>query len=473
MLQLRQRSLLAVLILALSTLAGRRIASAQAFSVGSLDTPSVPYGASGIYTLINDRRATQDGDVRAVTLLWSEAPCGGAVKIKQFRRIPGGFQFIAQRGPFDITGHSTTFAPNPALHFVAGDVLALTVLTACGSPMIHAPAPDGAVYPFGGDLTSDVFPPNNPPQPTASLNIIGYDQTAPSAQTVTVGLDLFHFENVDPREIETIVELTYPANVDGRITTATFGWSASPCPAAVSLKFFRPSFTPFLGGPVLPAFSFVTQRGPFDVNAPGMSSGFVTSLATQTVVLNPPVEVKEGDVVAITNLTSCGGPIYVDRFGGMPPPPGGSLFLPGDVTSSFVPRLEFRNRFIFLTAAGSGTSLELLNRRFVITLVATDPRTGATTIGVPTLLGRGAGYFSLPDFTGDPTFPEVTVKMVDATAVPAPGGGFWFFHAPLTDVHYELTVTDQFTGAVKTYSNTPGASGQLCGGADTSAFPSQ
>jgi hypothetical protein len=203
MTEVRQHPLLVFVIFALSTLAGNRIASAQGFSVGSLDTPSVPYGASGIYTLINDRRATQDGYVRAVTLLWSEAPCAGAVKIKQFRKIPGGYQFIAQRGPFDITGHSTTFATNPALNFVAGDMLAVTVLTACGSPMIHAPAPGGAVYPFGGDLTSDVFPPNNPPQPTASLNIIGYDQT--SALSLLGNRFTLSLTLVDPRTGRTVL----------------------------------------------------------------------------------------------------------------------------------------------------------------------------------------------------------------------------------------------------------------------------
>jgi hypothetical protein len=80
---------------------------------------------------------------------------------------------------------------------------------------------------------------------------------------------------------------------------------------------------------------------------------------------------------------------------------------------------------------------------------------------------------SLPDFTGDPTFPEVMIKMVDARASPALGGDFWFFHAPLTDVQYTIMVTDTFTGAVKTYTNDSVNPGQLWGEADTSAFPGQ
>jgi hypothetical protein len=132
----------------------------------------------------------------------------------------------------------------------------------------------------------------------------------------------------------------------------------------------------------------------------------------------------------------------------------------------------------WIYTAGFGVSvyqvgyLRLLGDRFLVTLSAMDPRTGMTADGVPTPLGIGgrAGYFSLPAFTSDPTFPEVTVKMVDATGSPAFGGGFWFFHAPLTDVRYTLTVTDQRTGAVRMYSNGSSGPGQICGSADTSAF---
>ena len=85
-------------------------------------------------------------------------------------------------------------------------------------------------------------------------------------------------------------------------------------------------------------------------------------------------------------------------------------------------------------------------------------------------LNDRAGYFSLPDFTGDAAFPEVMIKMADATAAPPPfGGSFWFFHASMTDVTYTITVTDQATGLTRAYSNS--GNGQFCGGADTNAFP--
>ena len=125
---------------------------------------------------------------------------------------------------------------------------------------------------------------------------------------------------------------------------------------------------------------------------------------------------------------------------------------------------------VFLTAFGTTHVLPLLGGRFRITMTATDPRTRATAIGNPNSISNVAGFFSLPDFTGDANLPEVTVKMMDATQTPALGGTFWFFYSPLTDVSYVLTVTDSSSGATRTYSNVPGA-GQLCGGVDTSAFP--
>ncbi len=63
--------------------------------------------------------------------------------------------------------------------------------------------------------------------------------------------------------------------------------------------------------------------------------------------------------------------------------------------------------------------------------------------------------------------------MADATVSEPPfGGSIWFFYAPLTDVKYTLTVFDQLRGgAPRSYSNVSGGPGELCGGADTEAFP--
>jgi photosystem II stability/assembly factor-like uncharacterized protein len=119
-------------------------------------------------------------------------------------------------------------------------------------------------------------------------------------------------------------------------------------------------------------------------------------------------------------------------------------------------------------AAGSGPELSLLGGRFRATLEARDPRTDRIAEGAAIPRADGFGYFSLPAFTGDPTFPEVFVKMVDARA--QPGGYFWFFHTGLTDLEYTLTVTDRVTGAIRTYTGGATDGTRLCGFADTMAF---
>jgi len=121
----------------------------------------------------------------------------------------------------------------------------------------------------------------------------------------------------------------------------------------------------------------------------------------------------------------------------------------------------------WIALADSADELTLLGR-FHLTLSATDPRTGRISAGTAIPQGDRFGYFSLPAFTGDPNFPEVFVKMIDATSLP--GGTFWLFHTGLTDLSYVLTVTDGVTHAVKEYRNDPTDPTRLCGEADTAAF---
>ena len=116
------------------------------------------------------------------------------------------------------------------------------------------------------------------------------------------------------------------------------------------------------------------------------------------------------------------------------------------------------------TGSASGSVLSLLGDRFRVALSATNPRDGRVSEGSAMSRGDRFGYFSLPGFTGDPSFPEVWVKMVDATSF---SGNFWFFHSGLTGLPYTLTVTDTVTGAVRTYQNGSTGDTRFCGGADT------
>jgi hypothetical protein len=249
----------------------------------------------------------------------------------------------------------------------------------------------------------------------------------------------------------TVMDFYAPSNQVGTLTSATFLWSAAPCTASVKIKLFQKvfGFPPFYGYHIV----FAGERGPFDVLH-----------TTQTVPLVPPLSVSMGYQIAIAGVTSCGGPVS----GEAKPPPGGSLVLQGDwkEQTTLSPSTP-----LSVLVQGSDDSVVLLSNRFRITLSATDPRTGRATVGRGISQGDRYGYFSLPEFTGDPDFPEVIVKMADATTLPPPfGGSFWFFYSPLTDVQYTLTVTDQVTGKARSYTNTTGGPGQLCGGVDTDAF---
>jgi hypothetical protein len=109
----------------------------------------------------------------------------------------------------------------------------------------------------------------------------------------------------------------------------------------------------------------------------------------------------------------------------------------------------------------SDGGLSLMSGRFLLTLSATDPRTGRTISGAAIVRDDRFGYFSLPDLTGDASLPEIFVKMLDARSI---GGGYWLFQTSLTNLSYVLTLTDSATGAVRTYDSTA----PFCGSDDLS-----
>ncbi len=103
------------------------------------------------------------------------------------------------------------------------------------------------------------------------------------------------------------------------------------------------------------------------------------------------------------------------------------------------------------------------------TLTVTDIVTGAVrTYDSRLHLGQRRylrfGYFSFPEVTGDPefpeVFPEVFVKMLDFRFLI---GSFALFHAGLTGFDYTLTVTDTENGSVTTHES----AGQFCGAVHT------
>jgi len=126
---------------------------------------------------------------------------------------------------------------------------------------------------------------------------------------------------------------------------------------------------------------------------------------------------------------------------------------------------------VFDIEIGSGVAalecpdrLALLGSRFRADLVSVIPGSLQPFCARAAFLTDRFGYFSFPNLTGDPTLPEVFVKMVDATAIP--GAGYWVFFSALTHLPYSLRVTDTETGVTRVYDGEA-----FAGGADTSGFP--
>jgi Fibronectin type III domain/Metallo-peptidase family M12 len=108
---------------------------------------------------------------------------------------------------------------------------------------------------------------------------------------------------------------------------------------------------------------------------------------------------------------------------------------------------------------GVAGDLCLLGNRFRVEVEWTK-LSGQQGVGTAIPDSDRTGYFWF--FNADNT--ELVVKMLDGRSN---NGKFWFFYGALSNVHYEITVTDTQTGAAQTYVN---GQGNLCGRADINAF---
>jgi hypothetical protein len=108
-------------------------------------------------------------------------------------------------------------------------------------------------------------------------------------------------------------------------------------------------------------------------------------------------------------------------------------------------------------------TLCLAGDRFAVEVDWRNQHAGGTTGrggAVPSLASDRTGFF----WFFNPANLEQVVKVLDGTAI---NGHFWFFFGSLSDVEYDIRVTDTVTGASVTYHNAPG---NLCGGSDVEAF---
>ncbi|MDP9120850.1 MAG: NBR1-Ig-like domain-containing protein, partial [Acidobacteriota bacterium] len=134
-----------------------------------------------------------------------------------------------------------------------------------------------------------------------------------------------------------------------------------------------------------------------------------------------------------------------------------------ELPESIEPRTGLASAAAAATPSGSCVpspqNLCLIGNRFQVSV---DWQTG------PGVSGSGTAS-AVSDQTGtfwffDPRNVELVVKVLDGRALT---GKFWFFYGALSDVRYDITLTDTVTGSVKRYHN---RQGNLCGMGDTSAL---
>lgn len=101
-----------------------------------------------------------------------------------------------------------------------------------------------------------------------------------------------------------------------------------------------------------------------------------------------------------------------------------------------------------------------LDDRFAVQATFHTPHAGAGQAQAGAIQTTNSGSF----WFFDPTNIELTVKALDGRRG---NGHFWIFYGSLTNVEFELTVTDSETGLVKVYDNPAGTMASV---GDTTAF---
>jgi hypothetical protein len=135
-------------------------------------------------------------------------------------------------------------------------------------------------------------------------------------------------------------------------------------------------------------------------------------------------------------------------------------------TPSYSVEVPYVQSFTPSNGGQSGTLVLNSAHSFNVTLLATDQHHGNVTgAGVALPQTDTFGYFSLPTITQNPSNPEVFVKILDGLSI---NGNYWVFYGHLTDLIYDMTVTDNVTGASHTYHKD---AGNEPGGFDTTTFP--
>jgi hypothetical protein len=180
--------LLAVVVL-LATGAG--LAQAQTIGAGSIPSnPNFGFNPSPVALTAVDLAfpATGSGQMTSAAFVWSSAPCAATVKIKFFRRTGDTLIFVSERGPFDVTNTSNAVALTPPVPVQAGDLVGITRVANCGSPVGLNPGASAGLVAFGGDIVTSVsiLSGTTAPISTLAVQATGTGTVTPSQEPAAI-----------------------------------------------------------------------------------------------------------------------------------------------------------------------------------------------------------------------------------------------------------------------------------------------
>jgi hypothetical protein len=149
------------------------VVSAQTVTVGNLPAnPNFGFNQTPVTLIDLSNPANASGNLTNASFTWSVTPCPAAAKIKFFRPTPNGsFAFLAERGPYDVGALTSFVFLSPPVAVQAGDLIGITRLTACGSPVGQTPGAIEGLLGFATDVTSTVTVSQGTLFPNATLSV--------------------------------------------------------------------------------------------------------------------------------------------------------------------------------------------------------------------------------------------------------------------------------------------------------------
>jgi hypothetical protein len=242
----------AAAVLALAWISGGA-AQAQTITMGNIPVfPNFGFNASPVQLTAVDLSypSTGTGTMTSATFIWSSVPCAGTVKIKFFRRSGDGLVFLAERGPFDVASNTQTVALTPAVSVQAGDLIGISRVAGCGSPVGLNPGAANGLVAFSGDIATSVLISSGTSTANSTLAVTasGTGTVPPATNPVAIVPVVISSPGLPGSNFRVAVQLYNPSLtlITGQLVFHPQGVSASASDPALPYS-VNPGQTQFLG----------------------------------------------------------------------------------------------------------------------------------------------------------------------------------------------------------------------------------